>query len=112
MLDTIAQWVGTHRLETIALCILAEIAANALILRVARQPLHFALPGLVFLRLGDFGRSVFLLMTISFVFLASALVVIVQASPRYLPAFLELAVIAIFLKLLVAWGMKRMRRGT
>lgn len=111
MLDTIAQCIGAHRLEAIALCLLAEIAANAFILRVARQPLYFALPGLVFLKLVDYGRSVILLMTISFVFLATALVGIIEASQRHLLAFLELAVIAIFLKLLVAWGMKRMRRG-
>lgn len=109
MLDTVTQWMSAHRLETIVVCIIVEMVANAIILGLARKSLFFALPGLVFVKLIDYGRSVILLMIISFVFLATALIGMYQSEPKRLVAFLELAVIAIVLKLLVAWGMKRMK---
>ena len=107
MINNIVQWAAENRMAVVLMAIAADVIANVVILKIIREPLRFAVPGLIFVKLVNFAKYTFLLTGVSYVFLAIALFGFAKGENNIIGGSLELAGLAILLKILIAGGLKK-----
>lgn len=111
MIDNIVQWAADNRLAVVLMAIAADVIINGVILKIIKEPLRFAVPGLIFVKLVNFAKYTFLLMGVSYVFLAISFFGFARGEDKIIGGSLELAALAILLKILIAGGLVKTMAG-